>query len=417
VAGDGIRVYFGEFLVSAAPTELSGNWCSHACAYCFSNAANPQRQLDLKNVLALLRNSHERKGLDAILLTEKYPVVVSNHVDPFSKSNAKPMLEIMRLMSDLEIPISFQTRGGEEWAIAETLDFIAPSVFYVSITHQTDESRQWIEPNAPAMEHRYAFMKELVSRGHRVLVGLNPLVPEWIPEPEIVLQKLKDIGVEGLWIENLHLNRYQKAGMRPWQQKRMGEDLIKRALKINVDEEHWLHFVRTREAAIAMGFEVYTSGQPNKSYFFEPFHQTYPKTFPVMQDFNNFCQEESVKVVSWELWRNFFYSRLPRTGSTPQHMDYLRQAVHRELSSVPYLVSRNAKRFNYGTVLQYAYWDDRLKKLPFSPLSQSWLKQVVSKGKPVYQDGSGAIHTDKNKGMPLFYVDDSYESLTVEIEC
>lgn len=68
------------------------------------------------------------------------------------------------------------------------------------------------------------------------------------------------------------------------------------------------------------------------------------------------------------------------------------------------------------TVLQYAYWDDKLKKLPFSHLSQSWLKQVVSKGKPVYQDGSGAIHTDKSKGMPLFYVDAEGEAETETIE-
>ena len=402
MANDGIRVYFGEFLVSTAPTELSGNWCSHACSYCFSNAANPQRQLDTKGVLALLRNSYERKGLDAILLTEKYPVVVSNHIDPFSKSNAKPMLEIMRLMTDLDIPISFQTRGGEEWAIAETLDFIKPSVFYVSITHSSDTTRAHVEPHAPSVDHRYNFIQELIARGHRVLVGLNPLVPEWIPDPEPVLLKLKELGVEGLWIENLHLNRYQKAGMKEWQRKRLGEDLIKKSMKMSVDEGHWEHFMRTREMAIALDFDVYTSGQPNQSFFFEPFHETYEKTFPVTQDFTNFCYSNEVSLITWDLWKSFFYSRLPKIGSTPQHMDYLRQAVHRELSSVPYLVSRTAKRFNYGSVLQYSYWDSRLRKLPFSPLSQSFLAQVTDKGRPVYRDKDGGLHTDQSKGMPMF---------------
>lgn len=415
MAGDGLRVFHGEFLVLPAPLELSGNWCSHGCSYCFANAAKPDRQLDLKNVMALLRNYHERNGLEAKLLQRQYPVNISNHVDPFSNSNWKQFVPIMRLLTDLNIPIYFQTRGGNEQAIAETLDFIKPSVFYVSITHQSDESRQIVEPNAPTVEHRYELIKELKSRGHRVLVGLNPLVPEWMPDLEAVIGQLKTLGVEGLWIEALHLNRYQKAGMKAWQQKRLGENLIKKAMKHNTDEAHEVHFMAARTIATKMGMPVMTAGQPNHSTFFDCFHETYENTFPTIQDFVNYCITENVQIVTWEIWKNFFYPWLPKVGETPGHMDYLRQAVHRELSSVPYLTTRKSKRFNYGTVLQYSYRDDRLSKLPFSPFNQASLAPVKDDGQLLYFDGNGGAHKDRTKGYPVFYFDETGQTKDVAL--
>lgn len=138
MAGDGLKVFFGEFGILPVPLELSGNWCSHSCSYCFVNAAVPQRQLDLKSVMSLLSNMDKRTGLDARLLRMRYPVNISNHIDPFSESNHKHMIPIMELMTGLDIPIYFQTRGGNEGAIAKTLDFIKPSAFYVSIRHRAE---------------------------------------------------------------------------------------------------------------------------------------------------------------------------------------------------------------------------------------------------------------------------------------
>jgi len=402
MAGDKLKVFFGEFLVLPVPLELGGNWCSHGCNYCFANADKPHRQIDVNAVTSLLNNYHKRNGLDAKLLRLQYPVNVSNHVDPFSESNHPVLLPIMRLLTELDIPIYFQTRGGNERAITETLDFIKPSVFYVSMTHQNDETRKWHEPNAPSMDFRFSLISELVTRGHRVLVGLNPLVPEWIPEPEEMTARLKSLGVEGVWVECLHLNRYQRDGMKEWQRKRLGPELIKRSMKLHPHEATWNHFLRARQAVIDSGMDVYTAGQPNESYFFDPYHETYPKTFPVVQDFVNFCYQEQIKVITWDIWSAFFYSGLPRVGETAQHMDYLRQAVHRELSSVPYLTNRSANRFNYLRVLQYSYWDDKLRKLPFSPLTHSCFQPLKEDGRLLYQDEDGNLTTDKHKGMPIF---------------
>lgn len=40
-----LDVYYGEFLINPIPLELSLNYCSHKCAYCFANVNQPGRLL------------------------------------------------------------------------------------------------------------------------------------------------------------------------------------------------------------------------------------------------------------------------------------------------------------------------------------------------------------------------------------
>lgn len=414
MAGDGLRVFFGEFGILPVPLELSGNWCSHSCSYCFANAAVPQRQLDLRSVMSLLSNMDKRTGLDARLLRMRYPVNISNHVDPFSESNHKHMVPIMELMTGLDIPIYFQTRGGNEGAIAKTLDFIKPSVFYVSITHDNETTRELIEPNAPTIAHRLEFLRELKRRGHRLLVGLNPLVPEWWEDIDKMLLTLKEIGVEGFWIETFHLNYRQRSGLKSWQKKRLGEPLIKKAMKIFSDPEHEEFWAETRNKAIAMGFEVMTAGQPGVNGFYDPFHETYSATFPTMQGFVNYCAENEARLITWDDWRDYFLPRLPKVGASNQHIDYIRQAVHLELSKKFNNLTRKTK-FNYHSVLQSCYRYEELKKIPLSPWRHPCFVPVRDDGRTVYRDKDGALDVDVKKGLPVFMFDVTGSLSAVEL--
>lgn len=401
---DGLTVFYGEFLVLPAPLELSGNWCSHSCSYCFANLAVPNRRLDFKGVMALLTNHHKRKGLAAKLLQLKYPTLISNHIDPFSKTNAKPMVDIMRYMTDLDLPIYFQTKGGEEQAITEALEFIKPSVFYVSITHQDDESRKLIEPNAPSMEHRYELIREVVSRGHRVVCGINPLHPEWMPEPEVVLSKLKDLGVEGVWIELLHLSNRHTSNMKDWQKKRLGEHNIKVARRRYIDDGHQSHYLRAKQSAEELGLHTCRIGQPGYSEFYQVYHETYERTFPVMQDFINHCIVEGKQVVTWEDWLGFFGDRLPKVGTTNQHIDYIRQGSHLELTKHFGNLTRKTK-FNYSSLLHTAFKHPQFRKMPFSPWAVPSFAPVTMEGDQVYKTKDGGVSFDSSEGDPLFFFD------------
>lgn len=124
--GDSISVYYGEFLTSPCPLELSFNFCSHKCLYCFANLGKPGRFADVGRTLRLLQECDNRTTLEASLLRQRYPVVVSNRVDPFAASNHRQSLPVLRVMAGLGIPVAIQTRGGT--GVDEALEFLPPSV-------------------------------------------------------------------------------------------------------------------------------------------------------------------------------------------------------------------------------------------------------------------------------------------------
>ena len=136
---DGLKPLYGGFLKIPLPIELSGNFCSHKCSYCFANLNSPTRTLDTKSVLNLLANFEKRKSLEALLLQLGCPVMISNHVDPFATSNYRQLVPIMKMMSELDIDYSVQTKGGKGWE--EILEMLKPSVWYISISHELPVSK------------------------------------------------------------------------------------------------------------------------------------------------------------------------------------------------------------------------------------------------------------------------------------
>jgi DNA repair photolyase len=56
-----IEPYWGEFLISPIPLELSLNYCSHKCAYCFANLNDPKRTSDVKAIMRFLSDYLERE--------------------------------------------------------------------------------------------------------------------------------------------------------------------------------------------------------------------------------------------------------------------------------------------------------------------------------------------------------------------
>jgi hypothetical protein len=108
-----LRVYFGEFMRQFYALELSGNFCSHACAYCYANLNKPDRAANPTATLNALKTAQDRqhKDLLARLIVEKYPVVMSNHIDPFSNSNWRIYRTYIDIFRDMKIPL-FQSHIG-----------------------------------------------------------------------------------------------------------------------------------------------------------------------------------------------------------------------------------------------------------------------------------------------------------------
>jgi DNA repair photolyase len=305
-----IDAYYGELLVSCVPIELSIHYCSHKCAYCFANLGSPDRKADVKRIYRLLQGYQERHTVVAMLLQQGYPVLVSNRVDPFAASNYKVALPLLETLTAMGIAVCIQTKGG--LGIDDALSFLPPSVWYISIAYEDDARRAAIEPGAPSLDERYELIETLVQHGHKVVVGLNPLVREWLPDAVPTLNRLKAAGVSGVWIERLHFNRKQSGNLTERERAAMGHDVVERAHQ-KINKHDFAYFEVVRQQALDAGLEIFSKNQPNASAFFQPYHEAYERVFPTLQDWINLLHTtcDGITRVTFDDFLAFFGPQFP----------------------------------------------------------------------------------------------------------
>lgn len=225
-----LRLYTGEYLTSPIPVHFGLNWCTHACRYCFANLNRPDRRADNNDLAKLVKWRRDGKGpLEWWYLSRGYPLLVANDSDPFARSNHETFLELHRVATGAGVRLAYQTKGGdreaEDMAIAGP-----PTLFYISLTSDDDAMLADLEPGAPGWPARLDLIHRCKAAGHHVVVGLNPLVPQWWRDIDAALLAMRDAGARHLWHGDLHLSRFQIAAMSDGHRKRYA-GLIDYALK------------------------------------------------------------------------------------------------------------------------------------------------------------------------------------------
>jgi DNA repair photolyase len=347
---------FGEFLIVPIPLQLKGNYCSHECPYCYANLNNPTRKIDLNKTLNQISNISHGDNLLSRLLRDKYPVTVSNHSDPFSRSNQAILVPLMQQLTELDIPIFIQTRGGYEPAIAQTFEFLKPSVIYVSLTHSQDATRAKHEPKAPSIPHRLEFIKEAIGKGHKIIVGFNPIVPEWLTNHETLLDQLWDLGVRNIAISVMHLSKMQKQNMKIHHKMWLTPQLMKRAMsRSNRPEFAFAELVKTD--VLARGFECFDAGQKEYTDFFQIFNDTYSNLFPVQQDFINHLHRQNTIFFTGTEFIQYIVNRLPQYPAITGLRSYITGNIQE--TSLNY---RIPSVLNYRQVLEIIF-EHNIKRL------------------------------------------------------
>ena len=287
-----ITLYTGELLISPIPLELTLHPCDNGCAYCFASLNfrhSGYTRADVTGIQNLLATYRRRDTLVAKLLQQGYPILLSNRTDPFAHANRHLLLPLLETLTAQGIQIAFQTRGGA--LLADALNIIEPSCWYISLTSDQPDLTRRIEPAAPPLSARLAAIDTLIQRGHSVNVGVNPYVPEWWRDAPALLRELKARGVHGIWTELLHVNYRQRDRMTPRERAALGEELIALAMKRQPPQAWQDGIARLRDDAQTAGLEVFSGGQGIRSEYFAPFARYYRKTFPIMQDFLNICHD------------------------------------------------------------------------------------------------------------------------------
>ena len=253
--------------------------------------SKPKQQSPLQYLLNFIAGYQNRDTLEARLMKMGYPILISNRTDPFGRKNRPAAFPVIELLTDLGFKLAFQTKGFvKEDDCDRLLDTIGPSCFYISIAFDSTIARELIEPGAPTIQHRLNLIEKLTNAGHSVSVGLNPYIPEFLPDPRPLLNEIKKRGAYGCWVEMLHLNTDQVRQMSDRDKDALGHDVIAKAKKRKPTQQHWDEFFRVRDLVQESGLELYSMGQGNRSDFWEPYQERY-KSFPVLQDFVNWCHE------------------------------------------------------------------------------------------------------------------------------
>ena len=275
-----ISLFTGGFLSDPCPLELSFNHCSAKCAFCFANLTVPDRTVDMKKVMSQIQRHQDSPTLVARLLRDKYPILISNRVDPFAKSNYQQAVPVMRVLTDLGIPYAIASRGGD--GVDEVLSFAPRMVWYLSINQDQENIRKRIEPGGTTIESRVQLCEKLAKLGHVVHIGFNPYVPEWWEDFPGFARRLKDAGATGAYFQRIHINPKQRKNMTAKEIEAMGP-VMKQAMNFKTYD-----YVPLQEAAVVakdIGFHVYVPDLSSKSELDRDYRAVYDRVFPTNSDF------------------------------------------------------------------------------------------------------------------------------------
>jgi len=286
---DGIRALKGELLWAPEALELSMNWCGFDCSYCYANARKPNRTVDLPQIMGLLANYQTRDTREARLMQLGYPMIASNHVDVFAGTNAEQFEPIWEVCVDQGVPIVWQTRGAHkpQRGILDRIIRETPrSIWYVSIPMWDEEIRKRVEPKAPPIGYRLELIEQLVAAGHPVVVGINPVCVDWLPDYEPLIDRVKALGAFGVWFSSLYFGRTFGESLTPDKVQRITPELIDRSGCSGSKIDH-AHIMAAVEYAKAAGLATYYVRSDQPSTMFNYWEDVYGKTMPMIQQLIN----------------------------------------------------------------------------------------------------------------------------------
>lgn len=179
--------------------------CKNACVYCF---AEGQSATETLGALANQISKPYNGTLLSKWIERRVPVMVNNRSDVFN--NVEPDMTIAKvdLLRDSGFPIYFETKGPHtpeqmKWFFDGMKKHEA---VYLTVTTLDDEKRKIIEPHAPSIEQRFAFIRECVRRGVYIEVGINPSIRGYASVE--LLDALYDAGVRDFILYDIHMKTW-----------------------------------------------------------------------------------------------------------------------------------------------------------------------------------------------------------------
>jgi DNA repair photolyase len=224
---------------------------------------------------------HEDNSTEAVLMKQGYPVLISNHVDPLSRSNDF-MPGIIQAMYDAGYNMVLQTKLADD--ISSVVSDDHKIMWAVTIDSDKDDWAKKIAPGAPIISTRLKHIENLVKKGHKVVVLMSPYMEEWFADIILFVKKLKSLGVSGIWAEPL---RFSKQGY---------EKNVKKKDLLTEDQLQDAYSSKPRLGNLVYACE--NAKMPFYSSYYGPvgnildgIQKLYPKYMPTMQEYLGNAEE------------------------------------------------------------------------------------------------------------------------------
>ena len=206
-----LRYYSGEYLIVPVPLHLNLDACTQGCGYCFAVLNSPKYRADWdqvrKKVLKAKSDQPIGKDLTAWFLRQGYPVLVSNQSDPFAKMVNDGFMQVKELFDEHGIRMTYQTKGGTN--AMDLLPKEKPTLVYISITSDNNDTLKKYEVNAPPFEERLALAIACKQAGHDVEVAINPFIPSWWDDLPAFLDTLLKHDLKKIVWDVVHMSARQ----------------------------------------------------------------------------------------------------------------------------------------------------------------------------------------------------------------
>ena len=393
-----LAIFPGALFTQPTLLELSQNYCSHKCAFCFANLNKPDRKSDIKSTLKFIQNIFNPENpafhtLEAYFIRHHHPVLMSNRSDPFAESNYREAVPLIQTMQSLGISIAFQTRGAAspkaKEAMYEIIDTLKPSCFYISINQLDEDIKNQIEKGSPSIKSRLELLEYLAKKNHHTFIGMNPLTPEWMSfdEAKTLINIAKDLGVKGIYTQMLHLAPLQVKNLTQKEKQDIGQNLINLALKSfdhDARETHRTLMRQVWEYGNSAGIPTTYKGDPYPTTYWQPYHECYKHTVPTLSDLINWLVKEKHELLTFDMWWNFFEPYLPKGKWKIDNF------IHSfdKLAGYKYKIPTNME---FKQLFKYIWLDEENTLNPIDHPSFQWL-----------EDEDGNVYGDQN-GMKVMY--------------
>lgn len=398
-----LDVFKGELFIHPAALDYSGNLCSNACAYCFASMRSQDRRASVKKLIDLCLGKASGRALADWLFNKGYPVCVSNRSDPFATSNEDNTPQILQALDLSPNGVFIQTKGGRN--DMKMLDAVKKRnvVVYITIDTMDEAISRRVEPGAMSPRHRVELAKYAKSRGWEVIIGLNPLVAEWMPEKSIIAleDELAAAGIDRYLAMPLSLNTKDVNGMSEARRSMFEPSVVSDATGHGGAWQHWIsQYWRMNKK----GLHVYSVNGCLPCHMDDLACAKLGKHMNSVQHFVDFAWDENKR--SGKLVFTFRDFLKVMTAGNPEMLEYENRNIYKYILCVNRAIWKEggiAKAASKYSDVYRVLWNDR--RMVHSPRN-IWCFTVIidADGKPV-RDYYGDIQLAFVGGGQIGYKD------------